>query len=75
VDVLCLDGQPIWEIERDFAQRPNMKIDENQLLPSNCRFCIDRSMFVYGNISGTEEGKMLMENLQCYDAKLHMKDA
>jgi hypothetical protein len=52
-----------------------MKIDENQLLPSNCRFCIDHSMLIHGNISGAEEGKRLMENLQCHDTKLRMKDA
>jgi hypothetical protein len=75
MSVLCLDGQPIWEIERDFAQRPSMKIDESELLPSDCRFRIDRSMLIQGNVSGAEEGKTLMENLQRRDAKLRVKDA
>jgi hypothetical protein len=75
VGVLCLDGLPIWEIEHDFAQRPNMKIDESELLSSDCRFRIDRSMLIQGNVSGAEEGKLLIENLQRRDAKLRVKEA
>jgi hypothetical protein len=73
--VICLDGRPIWTIERDFAQRPSVKIDDDELLPSDCRFRIDRSMLIQGNISGAEEGKALLENLQRRDAKVRVKGA
>jgi hypothetical protein len=70
--IVNLDGQPIWKLEHDFAQRPIVKIDEEELLPSDCRFRIDRSMLIQGDISMAEEGKLLLENLQRRDAKLRV---
>jgi hypothetical protein len=51
------------------------QIDENELLPSDCRFRIDRSMLIQGDVSGAEEGKILIENLQRRDVKLRVKEA
>jgi hypothetical protein len=68
-----LDGEPVWRLERDFAHRPSVKVEEEELLPSDCRFRIDRALLIQGDADAAEEAKTLVENLQRCDAKLRLR--
>jgi hypothetical protein len=72
-EMIYLDGQPVWKLETDFARRPSVKIDEDELLPSDCRFRIDRSMLIQGDVVTAEEAKVLLENMQRQDSKLRLR--
>jgi hypothetical protein len=69
-DAVFIDGEPVWRLESDFAQRPCAKVEECELLPSDCRFRIDRAMLIQGDITAAGDGKELMESLQRRDRQL-----
>lgn len=68
--VVCLDGVGVWSLETDFAVRPCVKVDDDELLLSDCRFRIDRAMLIQGDMEAAEHAKGLLEELQRCDAKL-----
>jgi hypothetical protein len=70
-----LDGEPVWRIETDFAQRPVVKINDDELLLSDARFRIDRCMLILGEVEAADETKRLTETLQRQDAKLRISVA
>jgi hypothetical protein len=69
-DTIYLDGEPVWRLETDFVQRPCAKVEEDALLPSDCRFRIDRAMLIQGDVAAAGDAKELMQSLQRRDANL-----
>jgi hypothetical protein len=70
VGVVCLNGEPVWNLETDFASRPSVKVLDDELLLSDCRFRIDRAMMIQGDMEAAESAKALLEELQRRDARL-----
>jgi hypothetical protein len=72
---ICVDGEPVWNIEADFAQRPCAKVDEEDLLLSDCRFRVDRGTLIQGDMEAADAAKKLVETLQRQDAKMRVSVA
>jgi hypothetical protein len=70
---IFLDETPVWNIATDFASRPTVAV-QDELLPSDCRFRIDRAMLIQGDMAAAEEAKTLLESLQRHDAHLRRKE-
>lgn len=59
----------LWNIENVRATRP-AEAAHDLILPSDCRFRIDRSMLIQGKLEEAENAKIIMENAQRYDRAL-----
>jgi hypothetical protein len=69
-DTIYLDGAAAWTIGGCFAQRANIKVENEDLLPSDARFRIDRAALIQGDTIRAEEAKCLLEALQRSDSKV-----
>ncbi|OHT03724.1 Oxysterol binding protein [Tritrichomonas foetus] len=69
-DKVYIDGELEWNISRDLTHRPLEILDDNELLPSDCRFRIDRTKLINGNMDEADKAKQLVEELQRHDSKV-----
>lgn len=72
-DKVLIDDTEVWNLSSDIINRPGEIIPDEEMLPSDARFRIDRSWLIQGNIDVADEAKTLLEELQRKDAKLRAK--
>ncbi|KAK8886369.1 hypothetical protein M9Y10_041832 [Tritrichomonas musculus] len=65
-----VNDRKIWDIKTDKTSRPSNPISDEDLLPSDCRFRIDRGMLIQGEMDLADKAKTLIEELQRRDYKL-----
>lgn len=69
-DHVFVNEKMAWDIHNDITSRPLNPIPENDLLPSDCRFRIDRGMLINNDMDAADRAKNLIEELQRHDYKL-----
>ncbi|OHS97331.1 Oxysterol binding protein [Tritrichomonas foetus] len=65
-----VDGEELWNIDTKTAHRPTAQVDEEMILPSDCRFRIDRMYLIKENIEVADEAKIIIEEAQRREEKL-----
>ena len=65
-----INDKKIWDINIDKTSRPLNPIPDDDLLPSDCRFRIDRGMLIQDDMDAADIAKTLIEELQRHDYKL-----
>jgi hypothetical protein len=69
-DKIFVDGVSTWNINQDLTSRPTEVIDDQDLLPSDGRFRIDRGYLIRGDETSAAKAKTLLEELARHDEKL-----
>lgn len=69
-DKLYFDGEEIWDIQKDFTCRPLEVLPQDELLPSDCRFRLDRYKLITSDLDTADKAKLIVEELQRRDSKL-----
>lgn len=69
-DQIFINDRKVWDIKTNLTSRPLKEIPECDLLPSDCRYRIDRGMFIQNRMDDAEKAKNLIEELQRHDYKL-----
>ena len=69
-DQVFINNKKAWDIKSDLTSRPLKEIPDADLLPSDCRFRIDRGMLIDEKNDEAETAKTLIEELQRHDYKL-----
>jgi hypothetical protein len=67
---VTVNGEVLWDIETSPAVRPNEAIDSADLLPSDCRFRLDRCLFIQGKLAEADEAKVALEQAQRREEEL-----
>jgi len=65
-----VDDELVWDIEDSLAMRPFSALFDEELLPSDCRYRLDRNMFIDGDMAGADAAKRALEDAQRREAKL-----
>ena len=65
-----VNDEVYWDIEKDFAEKPYGNVDDDELIPSDCRYRLDRSLFINNEMSTADKGKHVVEELQRYENKI-----
>lgn len=68
-EVYC-DGEVYWNLEEDIAHRPIADVTDDELLPSDCRFRIDRMYLIKGDLDEADKAKVIIEESQRREEKL-----
>ena len=69
-----LNGEKYWDITIDLSQKPLETIQDDELLPSDCRYRIDRGFLIQDDMESAEKSKKVMEEMQRREAKLRNPD-
>lgn len=67
---VLVNDKKVWDIKKDITSRPLTPIPDEDLLPSDCRFRIDRGTLIDGNMEEADKAKTLIEELQRHDYRL-----
>lgn len=67
-----INGEQYWDIATDLSIKPLETIQEDEILPSDCRYRIDRGFLIQNDMESAENAKRIMEELQRRDAKLRV---
>lgn len=65
-----MNDKKLWDIQKDITARPSTQIPDDDLLPSDCRFRIDRGMLIDDKMDEADKAKQLIEELQRHDYRL-----
>ena len=65
-----VDDELVWDIEDSVATRPTEAIPDDELLPGDCRFRLDRNLFIEGKTADADVAKKALEEAQRREAKL-----
>jgi hypothetical protein len=71
---IFVDDEEVWNIKKDFASRPLKEPPEEFLLPSDCRFRIDRAMLLDKRMDDADRAKVILEEMQRREEKLRRVD-
>lgn len=69
-DTVFINSTKVWDIKTNITSRPLKEIPACDLLPSDCRFRIDRGMYIQNRMDDADKAKNLIEELQRRDYKL-----
>lgn len=67
-----VDDVEVWNIDKDIAHRPITKINDDELLPSDCRFRLDRYYLINKKMDLADQAKVIMEESQRREEKLRV---
>jgi hypothetical protein len=67
---LILNGNVVWDIEQPSAVRPTAPVPDEDLLRSDCRYRLDRNLFIGGMFDEADAAKTALEKLQRRDEAL-----
>lgn len=62
----------LWDIKQTIVKRPLGDANEDELLLSDCRFRIDRSLLIQKNLDEADKGKVIIEESQRREEKLRV---
>lgn len=67
------DGDKVyWDINTDIVPRPKPEAPEELLLPSDCRYRIDRSLLITKELDDADKGKVIVEESQRREEKMRV---
>lgn len=69
---LLIDGQVAWDINTDVVHRALGPIADDELLPSDVRYRIDRGLLINNNLDEADKAKTALEELQRREAKIRV---
>lgn len=64
------DGDKIWDIQTDTAQRPIKDVEQDMLLPSDSRYRLDRVLLIKGQMEDADKAKSALEEIQRREEKI-----
>lgn len=67
---VVVDDEELWNIDTKIAHRPLAPVDEDMILPSDCRFRIDRMYLINKKLDIADEAKIIIEEAQRREEKL-----
>lgn len=67
---VLVNDKKAWDIQKDISSRPLTPIPDEDLLPSDCRFRIDRGTLIDGDMDEADKAKSFIEELQSHDYRL-----
>lgn len=67
---IFVDDKVYWNIEKNIVKRPIEKVNDDELLPSDCRFRLDRSLLIRKKIDLADQAKTEIELLQRHEKKI-----
>lgn len=67
---IFVNDRKVWDIRTNISSRPLKEIPDCDMLPSDCRFRIDRGMYIQNRMDDADKAKNLIEELQRHDYKL-----
>jgi hypothetical protein len=67
---VSINGEVVWNIDSSEALRPNEVIANEDLLPSDCRFRLDRCLFIQGKLNEADDAKIALEQAQRREEEL-----
>jgi hypothetical protein len=67
---LVLNGDVIWDIEDPIVMRPTAAVDDSELLLSDCRYRLDRNLFIQERLEEADSAKLALEGMQRKEAAL-----
>jgi hypothetical protein len=67
---VIVDGSEVWNIEKQFAHRPIAPVSDEELLPSDSRYRLDRWALITGDLEKADALKVTIEESQRREKKL-----
>ena len=67
---ILVDGEMMFDIENDVVRRALGEVSEQDLLPSDARFRLDRCFLIRGDNESADQAKTALEDCQRREAKL-----
>ena len=67
---IFINDKKAWDVAKDITSRPLNPIPDDDLLPSDCRYRIDRGMLIEDKMDEADHAKTLIEELQRHDYRL-----
>lgn len=64
VDQIYIDGEVLWDIQRDIVKRPVPAVPDDMILPSDVRFRLDRNLLIQGKTNEADKAKTTLEEFQ-----------
>lgn len=64
------EGEKLWDIQENIANRPTAQISENEFLLSDSRYRVDRAVLILEDVDAADKAKVVLEEAQRKDAKL-----
>lgn len=71
-DKITADGEDLWNLRTDFATRTKPSPPERMILPSDCRYRLDRAILIEGRMEEADKAKVCIENMQRREEKLRV---
>ena len=71
-DKVTSNGEVVFDIRTDIAQRPNNTSDDSMLLPSDSRFRLDRALLIQNRVDDSDEVKIMIEEMQRREEKMRI---
>ena len=69
-DKVLINDEVVWTLESDIVSRPYCQIPDEDLLLSDCRYRLDRSLLIRNEMEKADNAKTLVEVAQRKDAAL-----
>jgi hypothetical protein len=67
---LVVDGEEVWNLEKNIAHRPIAPVEDELLLPSDSRFRLDRMLLINQDLPTADVIKVAIEECQRRERKL-----
>lgn len=71
-DKVYSNGEVVFDIRTDIAQRPMSTSDDSMLLPSDSRYRLDRALLIQNRIDDADEVKIMIEEMQRREEKMRV---
>lgn len=69
---LAVDGEEVWQLDKNVCHRPTAQVDDAELLPSDSRFRLDRYYLINKDLDTADRAKVIMEEAQRREEKLRV---
>ena len=69
---ITVDGVEVWNINNDIARRPIGQVQDDELLPSDVRFRLDRGLLILDKIEDADKAKTALEEIQRREEKMRV---
>jgi hypothetical protein len=67
---IVVDGVELWNLDKNFSHRPIAAVADEELLPSDSRFRLDRMLLINNDLPTADIVKVVVEECQRREKKL-----
>lgn len=71
-DKVYSNGEVVFDIRKDIAQRPKSTSDDSMLLPSDSRYRLDRALLIQNRVDDADNVKIMIEEMQRREEKMRI---